>query len=445
MYIWLLNEYGRAVNARMHLEEEIAQHIARRAEQIPVKRLPGHVVHDPMAMPFPIFTLAENVLHRNETVTGDVNRRTTNRARSNSDSQHDSMRFESDDKLSPRKLGRARSSSWPIDTQSEEFWVDRKPTRRAVSILDCLLQQEDDNGAGLTRAVIMEISILLWMIMDAGNAWTAMALNLLALDEMACQRIQQELDELAGVHGKDRLFTPGVLCKMELLDALLYEAIRLCPQFLGGMKILTETVEMEDTGVQIPKDTNVIFCQPTDKDFDLSASRGKKPEDLGFSYPCTELHGFLPFRGLEVPLLVLQSKVFIAVLLQRFSPFLSRKRTFYRRIKDALSVRKVEQPKLPEELKQMEDSRSPGPGLKSKRVLPGESFDVSSVAAESASEESITPETTMWETSRTLGDTTQSAAMKLFTKIPFPEPRRVLNVRDRKSALEILGVAHLGH
>ena len=68
--------------------------------------------------------------------------------------------------------------------------------------------------------------------------------------------------------------------------------------------------------------------------FDLSKSIGKKPEELGSTYPNPELHGFLPFRGLEVPLMVLQSKVFLVVLLQRCSPFLSKKRTFIRRIKE---------------------------------------------------------------------------------------------------------------
>ena len=72
-------------------------------------------------------------------------------------------------------------------------------------------------------------------------------------------------------------------------------------------------------------------------------------------------------------------------------------------------------------------------------------FEISSVAAESSDGGSLEPDSTLREPSEVLGGTTQSDAMKLFTKIPFPEPRRVLNVRERRSPLEILGVAHLGH
>lgn len=165
----------------------------------------------------------------------------------------------------------------------------QEKTPKATSILDRLLRQKDDQGAGLTDAVVMELSILLWMMMDAGNAWTAMALNLLALDDSACVRVQQELDELINVHGKDALFTPKVLGEMTTLDALLHEAIRLCPQFLGGLKVLSETVELPESGVQIPRNTNVVFCQPTDEAFDLTKAIGKCPQDLAKQYPCPEL------------------------------------------------------------------------------------------------------------------------------------------------------------
>lgn len=312
MYIWFFNEYGRAVNARMHLEEEILEHITRRAKLIPVTRLHGHVVHDPMAMPFPIvsrmcpclrfagncltcatqITLAENVLRRNETVTGESAHRPSSRARSNSDSQHDTafssvrgLTDNEDDPPIPRR-GRSMSSPTVLSTGEIPPEIQHGP---ALSTLDRLLRQEDDAGSGLTHAAIMEVSILLWMMMDAGNAWTAMALNLLALDETACESVQKEIDDLVGLHSKENLFTPQVLGKMNLVDALLYEAIRLCPQFMGGMKVLSETVEISNSGVQIPKNTNVIFCQPTEEPFDLSAARGKKPEELGFKYPCAEL------------------------------------------------------------------------------------------------------------------------------------------------------------
>lgn len=290
-----------------------------------------------------------------------------------------------------------------------------------------MLQQGDADGNGLTKAVTTELCILLWLIMDAGNAWTAMVLNLLSLDQNACSRVQQELDQLSSMHGKDGLFTPAVLNQMTTLDAVLYEAIRLCPSFLGGMKVTSETVELLDCGIQIPKNTNVVICQPTDEPFDLSKSIGKKPEELGSTYPCPELHGFLPFKGLEVPLMVLQSKVFLVVLLQRCSPFLSKKRTFIRRMKEVF--------------------RSKSDAVDFDGLI-DDNRDISSVNAEESSMSKRTTNET--NISRGLGvmvqsETTQADAMKSFTKIPFPEPRRVINVRERDSALEILGMAHLGN
>lgn len=194
----------------------------------------------------------------------------------------------------PGRVARQRSVSTPavFDHDVSSTQQKKEPEKEEeppISILDCILQQEDEKGAGLTQAVTTEICILLWMMMDAGNAWTAMALNLLSLDQTACHRVQQELDHLISIHGKSELFTPEVLSRMTTLDALLYEAIRLCPSFLGGMKIIKQTTEFEDIGLQIPKDSHVIFCQPTEERFDMSKAMGKKPEDLGDMYPSCEL------------------------------------------------------------------------------------------------------------------------------------------------------------
>lgn len=116
-----------------------------------------------------------------------------------------------------------------------------------------------------------------------------MALNLLALDHSALKQVEDELSHLTVLHGKDELFSPGVMAQMRYLDALIWESIRLCPPFLGGMKVLSETVELPDDGVQIPKNSNVIFCSPTDRNFDLSAAWGKRPHELAFLYPCPEM------------------------------------------------------------------------------------------------------------------------------------------------------------
>lgn len=179
---------------------------------------------------------------------------------------------------SPHILETSKKSATEVGQQAK----NNKPK---ASILDNILSQHDINGAGLSNAVATELSILLYMIMDAGNAWTAMALNLLSLDHTALSQVQEEIDYLVGLHGKDKLYTPRVLGKMTAVDALLWEAIRLCPPFCGGMKVTTETVVLEEDGVQIPKNANVIFCQPTDRPFDLTEAWGKKPQDLTLLYP----------------------------------------------------------------------------------------------------------------------------------------------------------------
>jgi hypothetical protein len=48
-------------------------------------------------------------------------------------------------------------------------------------------------------------------------------------------------------------------------------------------------------------------------------------------------HGFLPLQGLEIPLMVLQTKVFLIVFLQNHSPFVSRRKTFIRKVQMAIN------------------------------------------------------------------------------------------------------------
>jgi cytochrome P450 len=164
-----------------------------------------------------------------------------------------------------------------------------RATKDRVSVLDRLLREQDMDGNGVSRAVMSELCITLWMMMDIGNAWTAMALHLVSFSHAACSLVQREIDLLEAEFGYDALFTPSVLHRMQYLDSLLYEAIRLCPPFLGGLKKTTKTIEFEDAGVQLPKDSYVFFCQPTDVDFDIFNSFGKKPQDLGRQYPSPDL------------------------------------------------------------------------------------------------------------------------------------------------------------
>lgn len=125
--------------------------------------------------------------------------------------------------------------------------------------------------------------------MDIGNAWTAMALNLLASNSDATDLVHEELEHLEYEFGHDELFSPSVLKRMKYVDALIYEAIRLCPAFLGGLKQTNNTIEFEDIGVQLPKNTHIFFCQPTNMKFDIRKALGQKPHQLGQNFPCVEL------------------------------------------------------------------------------------------------------------------------------------------------------------
>jgi hypothetical protein len=456
MYLWPLTEYGRACIGRNHLEKLISKHVAQRSDRIEhVRRKAGHFIRDFSTTPIPLYAMMENFYYRNETVMGYMNKQPGSRAtrpRSQSESAlFDSTRNSSipppppsewTPTLSPTAEDSSHSAPPVVDANNKSARSPSPPPPRPpkfnsmptpnrmrsisspqimelsrkspsnmkkpkASILDQILSQHDISGQGLSTAVATELSILLYMIMDAGNAWTAMALNLLSLNHNALALVQEEIHFLVGLYGKDKLFIPRVLGKMATVDALLWEAIRLCPPFCGGMKVTTETVVLEEDGVQIPKNANVFFCQPTDQPFDLTEAMGKKPQDLTLLYPNINIHGFLPFKGLEIPIMVLQSKVFIVTLLQRFSPHISKKRTFIRRVRERLSVSRASSADLSDHDLEM--------GLSPKRNV-SSSCD-SSVDGSNDSHHHR--------------ELTTVEAMKLFTKIPFPEPRLALHVNDR--------------
>ncbi len=334
MYLWPLTEYGRACIGRNHLEKLISKHVAQRSDRIEhVRRKAGHFIRDFSTTPIPLYAMMENFYYRNETVMGYMNKQPGSRAtrpRSQSESAlFDSTRNSSipppppsewTPTLSPTAEDSSHSAPPVVDANNKSARSPSPPPPRPpkfnsmptpnrmrsisspqimelsrkspsnmkkpkASILDQILSQHDISGQGLSTAVATELSILLYMIMDAGNAWTAMALNLLSLNHNALALVQEEIHFLVGLYGKDKLFIPRVLGKMATVDALLWEAIRLCPPFCGGMKVTTETVVLEEDGVQIPKNANVFFCQPTDQPFDLAEAMGKKPQDLTLLYP----------------------------------------------------------------------------------------------------------------------------------------------------------------
>jgi hypothetical protein len=335
MHIWRCNEYGRALNARTHIEKIVQSHVSDMADAVPVNHARGHLYHDPSTRAIPLMGLRDNVMRNMEGILGGPQLKPNFAPRPRTQSlamvgnlkdvecessayvktfniEQDLARpnYESSPKLA--KAGKVlKPPEESLESPSRKSFQDeianlksqaqegvsapppppiaKKEKVKEISVLERLLRQQDLEGNGLSQAVITELSILIWMMMDAGNAWTAMALNLLSTDTEACGLVQTEIDSLELKHGQANLFTPWVLGKMVYLDALLYEAIRLCPAFLGGMKTTTATVELKETGVQIPKNSDVIFCQPTDMKFNIHQALGRKPETFGKLYPCLEL------------------------------------------------------------------------------------------------------------------------------------------------------------
>jgi len=135
--------------------------------------------------------------------------------------------------------------------------------------------------------------------------------------------------------------------------------------------------------------------------------------NISISY--SRSHGFLPFKGLEIPIMALQSKVFIITMLQRFSPHISRKRTFIRRVKERLTITKGESSSADSLDLEMGVSPKSDSGL-NKSHKRCSSHDSSKSLGDDSNRRELTT----------------SEAMKLFTKIPFPEPRLALYVNERK-------------
>jgi len=112
--------------------------------------------------------------------------------------------------------------------------------------------------------------------------------------------------------------------------------------------------------------------------------------------------------------MVLQSKVFLITLLQKFTPFLSKKKTFIRRVKSVSQ-------QVVKSIHSIKVKKGSDDGLGSSEM--DESFESSGKNSPPVEEiEDGCPKS---------GEMTQTDAMRLFTKIPFPEPRRVIKLRPR--------------
>jgi hypothetical protein len=115
--------------------------------------------------------------------------------------------------------------------------------------------------------------------------------------------------------------------------------------------------------------------------------------------------------------MVLQCKVFLAVVLQQYSPQISRRRTFFRRVKAAID-------KSLKSGVMSRRSESPSPSAPSPLNL----------------SRSPTPDDLELQGAANGAGLGRGAAAKhlevgnLFTKIPFPEPRRGVSLRPRDDA-----------
>ncbi len=347
MQIWRLNEYGRAINARDHLLNDILlKHVSNeRSEQTETKHDRGQITKEPLVTAMPLVTLAceASKCRSDDSKWG----------RSNSDpsispqisleiTENKTMFFPP---LHDQKFPRNRSFLVDKNRPTNDFGLPHKVLHHrsysgpnifyrcndrpvtaverisasscSSSLLEEILKETDENGIGLKEATIAEVSMHLWSLLDASSSWTAAVLYFFQNDQDAFRTIRKELDQLFDLYGWRAIFSPTALTEMHYLDAIIYEAIRLCPQFCGGLWQSTKTVEFKKDGLQIPAGTHVLFSDASLESFNLESAWGKLPQNLGETYPNEDLHGFLPLLGLEVPLLVMQVKILLVMIVLR--------------------------------------------------------------------------------------------------------------------------------
>lgn len=116
----------------------------------------------------------------------------------------------------------------------------------------------------------------------------------------------------------------------------------------------------------------------------------------------------MPLQGMEVPLMVLQSKVFLICMLQKFTPVVSKKKTFIRRVRT--------------QVKDIAQSIKQNPVITP--VMESFRFQASSRQFQSPSGDEEGGDMA-WDVPP------PPDFMAHFTKTPFPEPRRVIKIRPR--------------
>lgn len=190
-------------------------------------------------------------------------------------------------------------------------------SRRDWGLFDSIFSHESYADI-LSDEAIAELILLIWLIMDKGSAWTATALNLLQNDEKQLSSIRDEIYILQDSFGENGIFSEGALSQMRLLDALIFDAVKKSPPFFGGMWQLSNTVELKGDMVQVPKRSNVLLMNSNCRNISESnLFDGTKLHEIGENYPNPDLYGFLPLNGMEVPLMILQTKIFLISVVRK--------------------------------------------------------------------------------------------------------------------------------
>lgn len=217
------------------------------------------------------------------------------------------------------KLNVMRDSSVPASNENSYKLNEKKSNVSSQPAwINGIFEAYDENDICLTDSAVAEISLHLWSILDASTSWITLAMYILQNDKVTMSKIRCELEQKLNERGKSGLYTKKVMDEMRCLDALIYETMRLCPQFIGGYWQTSTTVLLANDNLQIPSGSNILLTETSSHSFNLEgAFLGHLPQKLGESYPNQCLFGFLPYNGLEVPIMVLQTKVFLIEIILR--------------------------------------------------------------------------------------------------------------------------------
>jgi hypothetical protein len=108
MYIWIMNEYGRAINARIHVEDFISKQVQLMVELVPVTHKRGHASHDPVTRPIPLLAMRENHVRSKEDIFGErrIKKNVTGRpCPTRSNSHPNALNWTDEDVDTPVKAG----------------------------------------------------------------------------------------------------------------------------------------------------------------------------------------------------------------------------------------------------------------------------------------------------------------------------------------------------